>query len=601
MRKLTATLCLFIVLLFTNLIYAEKNYLLIPQDNLIYEFVDYWHQMGLIKRMPPIKPYSYYKLAEYMKEIENNIEKNPNIFSSTDYYFFNKYRELLKDYFIDESEKTDKKDVEWKWYANQGSHSDRWHIWNFYFRKGSFWNNFAMDPTFSVEARYLSKSDDDPLYGGYGSFNLNLYGHFLNCITFDVEAGADVGFIDYFGGKEFSYPSRKTMRNETFSLYYHPETAISFDYLYEKLFSRFDLCPRLNYNMGVEFKYFNMRIGNFKNIWGHSEDSNLIFSRNSPKFDALVMNLDFNKYLTISQLYGLALDQAKSTSRVSGKLIFAHRADINNFFGGLSFSIYEAIAVGVRPVFSYFIPFMVYKVAEMYENDMDNGIVGIDLSWQFLKHFKLFAAFAVDDWHIDPSHFNPADNIHIYVFQFGFKAVNPFVKNMSIYLQYTHSDPFMYTHYDHTDAVYKNLSWTIEGRCIGNRLPPHSDNIYFYLKYFPVYFFGTMFTFEWTLHGKGSLEQNITELYNYLVKTDEGNVIEDEIPLGKPLVYGETMENVLDAGIKFFLFEIPYIHTNLEMSYHFVSILNIADSDGNPQGYRNEFHHYIDLSMRINM
>ena len=171
-------------------------------------------------------------------------------------------------------------------------------------------------------------------------------------------------------------------------------------------------------------------------------------------------------------------DQTFDREFYKKKYVAAHRLEIapsDRFSFGLS----ELLYYGERDAeFVYFIPIMLFWSAQRYTNDQDNEMIGMDYEWIPWNGFKTYGSLLIDE--IALSKVFKKNESHNYIaYQLGAYLVEPIMKGLDFRFEYTHLNPWVYTHKFPINYATSDDYW------MGYWTGQNADNIYFGIDYQP--------------------------------------------------------------------------------------------------------------------
>ena len=123
-----------------------------------------------------------------------------------------------------------------------------------------------------------------------------------------------------------------------------------------------------------------------------------------------------------------------------------HRLDFR--LGGFDLGLYESVVWRKRLELAYLNPIAIYQVAQNELGDLDNMIVGLDMSYVLKKIGKIYFGLSIDEINsISLGHFFSHPR-HIFGVQFGLDFNSIFGSFSNLYLQTTYVAPFYGSHYE---------------------------------------------------------------------------------------------------------------------------------------------------------
>ncbi|NLG17112.1 MAG: hypothetical protein GX556_07265 [Fibrobacter sp.] len=175
------------------------------------------------------------------------------------------------------------------------------------------------------------------------------------------------------------------------------------------------------------------------------------------------------------------------------KFLYAHRLSANLWKSRLNIGFNEVIINGsstsepasdsnrVHPDNSgqqrgwewvYLIPFVPFKFAEHYAGDRDNAALSLDFNLQWPVDFRWYAEIFLDDM-LSPQKLFSTDWGNKWALTAGMQFFGTlFMRDMEIDLEYSHVEPWVYTHFYGGSHRYSHFD-----NCLGSPLGPNSQAI----------------------------------------------------------------------------------------------------------------------------
>ncbi|MDF1613105.1 capsule assembly Wzi family protein [Stygiobacter electus] len=259
------------------------------------------------------------------------------------------------------------------------------------------------------------------------------------------------------------------------SAYYDPKLSSTLKFISEKYFETYE--GYLRYESSNQA--FAFMLGKEAINIGTSYIDKLFISSNTAPFDFAKLNINY-KGINYTFLYGNLRGDSLGVT-LKSKNIIAHRLDFP-LLSNLRFGVYETVIVPNRSIsFTYLNPVSFLFSADLnaMNNNDSNSMIGFDLEYQPFRNLSLQSTFLIDDYDFkligDKS---PASNNNRFAWQFGLFYSQPFgLKNISTSLEFTHLDPFFYSHKSNM-AQYTH--WKLS---LGHSLPPNSDELALKINY----------------------------------------------------------------------------------------------------------------------
>ncbi|KAA3615530.1 MAG: hypothetical protein DWQ05_14360 [Calditrichaeota bacterium] len=220
-----------------------------------------------------------------------------------------------------------------------------------------------------------------------------------------------------------------------------------------------------------KFGRFHFLAGRDYLSWGSGLDDRLALGLSTQPMDLIRLNLDFRK-LRFSYFH------ANLSGVATQRYLIGHRLDFL-LSKRVQLALYETLVYGNRDrEWSYLNPILPYHVMEHQLGDLDNNMLGGDLSLFLHPGLRAFLEIFVDDFSSDfalGTHWGNKIAIHS-----GFHWAAPFhFSEFEVKGTYTRIDPWFYTHNDSAN-VYSHY-----GESLGSKLGPNADRVRFRLYYQP--------------------------------------------------------------------------------------------------------------------
>ncbi|MBN2017404.1 MAG: hypothetical protein JW794_04640 [Candidatus Cloacimonetes bacterium] len=235
-------------------------------------------------------------------------------------------------------------------------------------------------------------------------------------------------------------------------------------------------------------KYADLTIGRFSNYWGCGHTGSVSLSNKAPSYPQVMVRAKFSDWLRFVYFHGwlesnilddstsylihYEEDQTFDREFYKKKYVAAHRLEIapsDRFSFGLS----ELLYYGERDAECvYFIPIMLFWSAQRYTNDQDNEMIGLDYEWIPFLGLKTYGSLLIDE--IALSKIFKKNESHNYVaYQLGAYIVEPFMTGLDFRIEYTHVNPWVYTHKFPINYATSDDYW------MGYWTGQNADNLYF--------------------------------------------------------------------------------------------------------------------------
>ncbi len=266
--------------------------------------------------------------------------------------------------------------------------------------------------------------------------------------------------------------------------------------------------------ISADFDLISFKFGRDRMNIGYGINK-ILLGNSAPIFDYLGMDIRY-KFFSYSFFHGQLLGHeyyAQDTTTggvhvVDSKYIAYHRIGFD-FSRHIGFGAGEAVIYGERPLdFSYLNPFAFYKSIEHSNRDRDNAMLFFDLNNKSIKGLKFYATFLIDD--IDFGKLGTGWWGNQTILDAGMDSELLYnILPLSIKLQYTKIDPYVYTH-----RLERN-NFTNFGYSLSSFSEPNSELFLTYIKYRFNNRLLLSLKFNYKIHGAnplnsdGSLKENV--------------------------------------------------------------------------------------------
>lgn len=453
MRKLFTVIIIFLFS-FLNKSYSQVE--LVPPDNHVYNYLQRMLVMNVITDYNPANiPVSRETVSGYLKIIESKQDR----ISSTD-------RKLLND-FSTEFE---------------------------YDLKGSVKKSASL---FKEVKNIFSDDRQKNLYS-YNDSNATLFLDALGSVSQRGSDGDSIGKNSILLG-ELGFRVRGTLFNSVgyylratngqklsgdtddvnFARYTDPKLYAQYKFQYERRnFDTFDGYLRYRTNKN----WLALTVGRNPVYQGFGFIDRLFLSNNTVPFDFLKLDLAY-KAVSYSFLYGSLRGDSLGIP-LDAKNLSTHRLDVR-FSDAFRMGFFESVSIANSPFsFTFLNPVSFLTSAELNkasqpgDNNVNNSIIGIDMMVIPLNKLAVQGSFLVDDLEFSTLFKSNAKVTNKFAYQIGLMWANAFsIPNLDLKTEYTHLDPFVYTH------VSNKTNYTNWGLPLGHHLEPNSDEAALKLDY----------------------------------------------------------------------------------------------------------------------
>lgn len=223
--------------------------------------------------------------------------------------------------------------------------------------------------------------------------------------------------------------------------------------------------------------WLSLTFGRTRLIQGKGYIDKLFLSDNTYPFDFGKLDLSYKK-VSYSFTYGSI--KGDSVFRpLSAKNIATHYLNID-FSDAFRAGFWEAVIVSNQPFsFTYLNPVSFLTSADLSsgreKTTENNALIGIDVEVVPVKNLSLQSTLLIDDLTFGTLFKKDSLNENKFGWQFGALWTNSL--NMNFSAEFTHLDPFVYSHRTNK-STYTNRSMSL-----GHALPPNSDEIALKMDY----------------------------------------------------------------------------------------------------------------------
>ncbi|HSZ72494.1 MAG TPA: hypothetical protein VK750_07435, partial [Cytophagaceae bacterium] len=142
--------------------------------------------------------------------------------------------------------------------------------------------------------------------------------------------------------------------------------------------------------------------------------------------------------------------------RFNSKILTLHHLSMN-ILPNLNIGLFESIMYGpkdststnTRLQIDYMNPIIFLRYSEQYQGatSRNNAFIGMDLKWNFLKHFSLYGQLLLDEFVLDEVKGRTGWWANKQAFQTGLKYINAFgIKNFDLQSEVNYVRPYTYSH-----------------------------------------------------------------------------------------------------------------------------------------------------------
>ncbi len=229
-------------------------------------------------------------------------------------------------------------------------------------------------------------------------------------------------------------------------------------------------------------------IEKIRNVWGYSEDGQIIYSRKAPSYPQLRLVVSLGDHLKFTYIQSILFSDLIDSTQSYGdtayydtyrrvyrsKYMAAHILEYSPS-DEWNFSLGESIIFSdsYDPVF--LIPVLPFKLVEYQYRDNDNAQIFGGIRYSICSLGYLYTDFFIDD--INTNKLFSAQNDNVLAGTFGGRFADCFVKNLDIVAEYTRINPWVYTH------KYESATYTSNSYVLGDWIGQNSELFYASAEY----------------------------------------------------------------------------------------------------------------------
>lgn len=434
----------FLLLVMMSFTRLYSQVIFVPVENNVYDFLSSLSIKGIISFKDDIKPLSRDYISSKIYELESKISYLTKIeveeleFYSKEYFF------ELKKYSHEKSKNTT----------------------DFF--------NFNNEKRFRVFTHYdsLFAISIDPIFG-YDLKSFNIENHSWNGLNLFGSIGTNIGInLNFKDNHASNFIKLINGLSNT--------TGIGFS-------ARNDY-DEVNGNLTSSWSWGDFSIGKDYLVWGSGKSGQIILSEKAPSFPFLKLNVYPVSWLDFTYIHGVlnsgVIDSStirinKNPDRVHYELIekyiAAHILTIRPY-PNFNISLGESVVYSDRFQPIYLIPVLFFRLVDHYQNFTDatggNAQLFVNLSYKnsYLKS-EFYSSWFIDELFLT-SYLKGKDAPKAVAYTLGTLIVDPIIKDVSINIEYTKIDPYVYFHEDDAQT-YANRNYQL-GHWIGG----NSDQIH---------------------------------------------------------------------------------------------------------------------------
>lgn len=354
--------------------------------------------------------------------------------------------------------------------------------WQMFGSGKPFWKN--LEDFFSNKQKYVfavGKPGNNAFIEGIGNVYLGAELKPRNNIGTEIMDGgfrARGTILDHLG-YSFDFSKGAIFGDKDLASYIEPKLRTDFkfnenaevlkNYDYTNAYLKYYVEPLEGMGLSAQF-------GREKLTYGLGYGSKPILSGDNPNMDFLKLNFKYG-IVRFSSIFASTVGymQLNREDRYT-KYFSAHRIKVAvPKIADLSIS--DVVVYNGRIEFAYLNPILLWHFAEKSLQDRDNKNFILDFQTKFLKNVEFQGTLFVDDDEQFAIFTGKTTRSQKFVYQLGTMIYEPFIKNLSLTLEYTKIRPFTYSHYDIRD------NYTAYGVNLGHRIGPNADELFTRLTY----------------------------------------------------------------------------------------------------------------------
>ncbi len=256
----------------------------------------------------------------------------------------------------------------------------------------------------------------------------------------------------------------------------------------------------------IKSNWLSLTFGRTPLYEGFGYIDKLFLSNNTVPFDFGKLDIKY-KAVEYSFAYGslkgdsIGIFPVFTNRELSSKNIATHNLNIN-FSGAFKLGFWESVIISEQPFsFTYLNPVSFLTSADLSvgkeQTTENNSLLGIDAEFIPVKNFSIQSSLLIDD--LTFGTLGKKDSLNENKFGWQFGALWSHSPDMDISIEFTHLDPFVYSHRSNK-STFTNHSMSL-----GHALPPNSDEIAFLLNYNITNRLKIKFQFQHQRSGEGIL------------------------------------------------------------------------------------------------
>lgn len=240
---------------------------------------------------------------------------------------------------------------------------------------------------------------------------------------------------------------------------------------------------------------FSFSLEKMQNVWGYGTRGQVILSRKSPSAPQFKMRVPIAEWMdfvyVLADLHSQVIDSARSYRPYSStitnfyrpvyrsKYMAGHGVEIT-ITDGLDLSIGETVIYSDKGIqLMYLLPVMFFKSGEHYNRDTDNIQWYGSLDVNLIRNTNLYLSVLIDELSTDDL-LNPLRARNQLGYTIGAQVYDVPLTNVSLALEYTRLNPWVYTH------KYTAATFTNNGYDMGHWIGQNADLLYAGIVFTPI-------------------------------------------------------------------------------------------------------------------
>ncbi len=543
---------------------------IIPLDNTVYQFIEYFETEGYLGFIPQAKPYTKIFVAKLLTELLEN--KNLSA----------RERKNVQQYFSDIIQDTNGLKV-----YKQASE-----------------NTFAL-AGFSAQTSARSGAGDNGTWGVSLIGEPFLSGDLGEHLTFTAGMGLalerlspDIFYKSYTRSKQVIFPY------ESIGYSYLPY-QFNFETMYAHVLAsgttvgggpvKADPTAGMIYHSELNGSWFDGAVqfsyNNQRRAWGNDQ-SNLVLSSSARRFPAIELKIQPAKWIRYSYLTGSLFSFANQNSNYREQVYDYDLGQVQKMFTyhllEITPSKWLQISAGGGNVWSkrlelaYLMPFVLPHFTQIDVGDHDNLSMNFDVATLIPGVGKIWGSFFVDEFNFTQSGKLMKMPRNRYAWQVGWRSnfLSGIIPGTTSTIKYTRLTPFVYTHYpDSTFNTFgdrpNDMTYTHDEFNLGFYLPPNSGELNWKLENIAIPDLFLSLDNRLIIHGTNDLaSSNIYQIYGDVYRHQIKSTDED---LNKYPLTNFTKDGIYDWSVMSeFKFDLKLRNSGLVTYYRLVGSLGYS-------------------------